>query len=185
MDKIIAHLKRGEIGIIPTDTTYGLVGQALNPETVERIYHVRERNRDKPFIILLDSLASIKKFHLVLSRAQRAKLKDWWPGPVSVILPCAQSKFAYLHNDTYALAFRVPAKESLRKLLKATGPLVAPSANLAGKPTAVSIQEAQKYFGNKIDFYVDGGAVSGKPSTLVSLEAGNTFKIIRLGEKKL
>ncbi len=73
----------------------------------------------------------------------------------------------------------MPSDESLRKLLMATGPLVAPSANPEGLPVANNIDEAKEYFGNKVDFYADGGNIAGKSSKIIKLEEDGTVTIIR------
>ncbi len=155
---------------MPTDTLYGLVGSAFNENTVARIYKLRKRNLRKPMIILIGSLADLKLFNLRITRGTKKILREIWPGKVSVILPCENKKFSYLHRGTKKLAFRLPAKRFLIALLRRTGPLVAPSANLEGKPPAKSIKEAKKYFGNKVDFYLDGGKINFAPSTLIELK---------------
>ena len=176
--KLIAQIKTGKIGVIPTDTIYGLVGSAFDRSAVERIYRVRKRNLKKPMIILIGKISDLKLFGINV-KAETAKiLKKFWPGPVSIILPCQNRKFDYLHRGTKSLAFRLPAKTDLVKLLQKTGPLVAPSANIEGEMSAENIPEAQKYFGDNIDFYVDQGELIGKPSELIKIE-NNKIVILR------
>lgn len=177
-------LRTGGVAVIPTDTIYGLVGSALMPKTVARIYRLRKRNTRKPMITLIGALADLKRFGIRLSPNDYSLMARLWPGKVSVVLPCRSKKFSYLHRGKNSIAFRLPAKESLRKLLKVTGPLVAPSANVEGRPLSETIAEAKKYFGNKIDFYVDGGELSGPPSTLVAFKNGRA-ETLRRGAKKV
>lgn len=171
--------------MIPTDTIYGLVGSALNKKTVERIYKLRGRNLKKPMIILIGSIGDLKNFGVAVDSETMKQLKKFWPGKVSVILQMENSKlrrekFEYLHRGTRSLAFRLPKPHWLKKLLIATGPLVAPSANWEGKPPAYTIREAKKYFGNKVDFYVDGGRLFSGPSTLIKIQEGK-IAILRKG----
>ncbi len=177
--KIIKILRQGGVGVIPTDTIYGVVGSALKKNVVERIYALRKRNPKKPMIVLIASIADLKKFGVTLSVPQRKILKKVWPGRVSVILPCPSKKFRYLHRGKKAIAFRLPAKKALQQLLKRVGPLVAPSANIEGAMPAETIGKAEKYFGNLVDFYVDGGRVSSKPSMLVKMTRNAELEIIR------
>src|SRR3989344_4954201 len=86
--KIIKILKRGGIGVLPTDTLYGLVGLALNKKTVELIYKVRKRNPKKPLIILISSLKDLELFGIRLSSPTKKILNKLWPGKVSIILDC-------------------------------------------------------------------------------------------------
>ena len=177
---VAAALARGAVGVIPTDTIYGVVARALAPRAVARVYKLRRRNPKKPFIILIHSASALAAFGVALDTSRRASrhgyrrafLAEAWPGPVSVILPLAPraaKKYAYLHRGTRALAFRVPADAALCTLLKKTGPLVAPSANPEGEPPAKSIKEAEKYFGAGADFYVDAGRITGGASSLIDL----------------
>jgi L-threonylcarbamoyladenylate synthase len=174
-------LKKGGIGVISTDTIYGLVGSALSPETVERIYRVRRRNPRKPSIILISSLKDLAKFGVKLSSREKKFLENIWPGRVSVILACPYKKFAYLRRGKGRLAFRLPKNKYLIDLIRRVGPLVAPSANLEGLPPAKNIREARRYFGDKVDFYLSlRGGKSRLPSTLISL-GGKNIEIVRPG----
>jgi L-threonylcarbamoyladenylate synthase len=168
-EKIVKILKEGGIGVLPTDTIYGLVGSALNKKTVERIYKVRKRERKKPFIILISDPQDLKIFGIKLKPFQKNLIKKFWPGPYSLIFDCKSKKFEYLHRGKRSLAFRVPKPKWLRKLLRKVGPLVAPSANLAGMPYAKTIKEAKKYFNESVDFYLDLGTINKKPSTIVDV----------------
>lgn len=165
-------LQSGGIGVIATDTLYGVVGQALNRATVERIYTVKERTPTKPFIILIHDIRDIELFGIPLTSDLEMTLARYWPGPVSIILDCDNDNFEYLHRGTKALAFRLPNKPDIQQILKETGPLVAPSANPEGLIPAEDIEKAKKYFGNLVDFYSEG-AVTTKPSKIIKISDGN------------
>ncbi len=171
-------LKDGGVGILPTDTLYGIMGSALLPEAVERIYELKRRDREKPLIVLVADIEDIERFGVVLSRELRGQLGQYWPGPYSLILPTVDDEFAYLHRGGGTIAFRLPDKDDLRELLRDVGPLVAPSANIEGKPPARTVEGARRYFGDDVDFYVDGGELSGKPSSILELD-GEKIKVIR------
>lgn len=165
-------IKNDGVGVILTDTLYGIIGSAFSKKVVERIYELKGRDENKPFIVLISDITDLKKFGIKITSAQKIFLSKVWPGPVSVILPCKNKKFEYLHRGTKSLAFRLPKKKKLQTLLKKTGPLVAPSANPQGLPPAETITQAKKYFGSKIDFSVSGGRKVGKASTIISLLMG-------------
>lgn len=171
-------LSRGGIAVIPTDTTYGIVGSALNEKTVNEIYRLRKRDLNKPFIVLIADKKDLKNFGVLLSEAQEKILDRVWPGPVSVILSCSEDKFSYLHRGSKTLAFRLPEKENLRKLIRKVGPLVAPSANPQGHNVAKTIFEAKAYFGHHVGFYQDGGTIVASPSRLIDITNG-TEKVLR------
>ncbi len=170
-------IDQGGIGVIPTDTLFGVVGRAHDAAAVERIYALKGRDENKPFIILIDSIARLSEFGIALTETQRAYLASVWPGPVSVILPCPDERFAYLHRGTGALAFRLPKKRWLRSLINMTGPLVAPSANPQGMTPAATAREARRYFGAAVDAYAWGLPRRGRASKIVSLVSGEPVVI--------
>ncbi|MFA5932795.1 MAG: L-threonylcarbamoyladenylate synthase [Microgenomates group bacterium] len=179
--QIIQILKSGGIAVIPTDTQYGIVAQALNKEAVEKVYLLRKRAPEKPFIILISSIDDLKLFDVTVNQIAMNYLATIWPNPVSVVLPVSSNDFAYLHRGTNTLAFRIPNDNELLNLLKETGPLIAPSANLEGFPYAKTISEAKEYFGDSVDFYEDKGTLESNPSTLIKIgEQG--IEILRQGK---
>lgn len=175
----VLSIKDGQIGIMPTDTIYGVVASALNKDSVERVYAVRGRDLEKPCIILIADKEEVKKFNVKISDVAQNTMDTYWPGAVSIIFPCTDKKLKYLHRGTNSLAFRVPdpSHKELIDFLKQTGPLIAPSANLAGNPPAKTIEEAEDMFPATVDFYIDGGLCEGAPSTVVSV---TTEKLVLL-----
>ncbi|OHA25381.1 MAG: threonylcarbamoyl-AMP synthase [Candidatus Taylorbacteria bacterium RIFCSPHIGHO2_02_FULL_44_36] len=171
-DNNINCLKNGGVGVLPTDTLYGLVGSAFSPVAVEKIYRLKKRDPKKPLIVLIANWQDLEKFGIEISAADKKILGECWPGPTSVILPTTVDYFTYLHRGTNTIAFRLPKDKRLLKILKETGPLVAPSTNPEGLPPAISIAEAKKYFGDQVSFYEDGGTLADAPSTLIKLENG-------------
>ncbi len=176
---VVDTLCRGDIGVIPTDTIYGIVGRADMPNTVERIYTVRRRSPEKPCIILIASYDDLKKFSVTLDDSLKSIIEsqNLWPGKVSIILPCLDSHFEYLSRGTQSLAFRMPDVPELRDLLTHTGPLIAPSANIEGEPPAITIASAKKYFNKLVDFYVDEGEILSAPSKILKLEGGHMIVV--------
>ncbi len=179
-ENLIKILRKDGVAVMPTDTIYGIVGRAENPDTVERIYKARKRNPDRPCIILIGTEAELPKFSVSLSESQKNKLEEYWPGPVSIILDCPEDKFMYLHRGTKTLAFRLPSEKGLRELLLKTGPLVAPSANPEGLPSAENTDQAKKYFGSEVDLYIQGEIKGGKASKIIKLHNDGSETIIRI-----
>lgn len=179
-DTLASLLLSGGIAVIPTDTLLGVVVRALDRSAVARLYRLRRKTSHKPFIILILDTQALKAFGVRPSKREERFLRAVWPGKVSVIFPVPSRRLAYLHRGTKTLAFRVPKSEHLRKLLKKTGPLLAPSANPEGLPPAKKIAEAKKYFGNKVDTYAGGSTRSQRPSTLISFVSGR-LRIMRKG----
>lgn len=170
--EVVAMLRRGAVGVLPTDTLYGVVASTAYPDAIERLYEVRHRSSLKGCITLVADKEQASNL-VEWNSLDRKLASKYWPGPVSIVLPVAEYTPSYLHPVKGTLAFRVPDKEDLQALLWHTGPLFAPSANPAGMKPAATIEEAQKYFGKSVDFYVDAGDLSGnRPSTLIRQKDG-------------
>ena len=182
--RLVKIIKKIGVGVIPTDTIYGLVGKALSRKIVKRVYKLKQRNPKKPSIILISKIDDLKLFRIKLDKNTKKFLQKYWPGKVSVILPCPYKKFSYLHRGTKTLAFRFPDCPELVSLLKKTGPLIAPSANPESEEPAKTIKEAKKYFGEKVDFYVDTDRLESLPSTLISIK-NEKVEVLRQGEIKI
>lgn len=179
-DKIINILKN-KLVVLPTDTLYGIHTSALNKKSVEDVYKIRSRTPNKPFIILIGSIDQLKLFKIDIDSKTKEILNKYWPGKVSIVLPCPYPEFKYLHRGTSSLAFRLPDKKDLIDLLLKTGPLISTSANPEGKPYAKTIEEAKEYFGDKITNYIDQGKIDSLPSTVIKIQNGE-IEILRQGE---
>ena len=179
-DKQVARLLRaGKVEVIPTDTLYGITTRAENPAAVKRLYAVRDRSLDKACIILIATVSQIESW-VAWSPASRELTTKFWPGPVSIVLPSSPEAPAHIPQFKQTIAYRLPADPKLRSFLARTGPLLAPSANPAGKPPATTQQMAQDYFGKQVDFYVEGGDLSVRePSTLIKLDDAGKLVVLR------
>lgn len=181
---IIESLNNENVGVLPTDTLYGLVGKAFSESAVEKVYRLKQRSVDKPTIVLISSRESLDSFNIELTDYQKQVLEEVWPGKVSVVLPCPYDEFSHIHRGKDTIAFRRPDKEDLIEVLKEVGSLIAPSANPENKEPAHTIEEAKRYFGGEVDFYVDQGELKSKPSTLIEVE-GQRIKVLREGAVEL
>jgi L-threonylcarbamoyladenylate synthase len=186
--RAITILRSGGIGVLPTDTIYGIIGSALDKKAVARIYRLRHRHPKKPMIVLIGKVDDLGLFGITVNTKLVGALEEFWPGKFSVVfrIPRRQSLIArlhYLHRGEKSLAFRLPRPLWLRKLLKETGPLVAPSANRQRKPAARTVREAKKIFGKNVDFYLDAGSLDSPPSTILKIEKGKVLILRGDGNK--
>jgi L-threonylcarbamoyladenylate synthase len=174
-------LTPGAVGIMPTDTVYGLVARAKDKSAVSRLYEIKKR-LNKPGTVIAANIEQL--VGLGLKKRYLSAVKEYWPGSLSVIIPCGD-ELEYIHLSTYGIAVRIPGDERLIKTLRVTGPLITTSANLAGEPTAKNIDQAKAYFPIGIDFYEDGGEIADKlPSTIVRI-IDDAIEVIRQGAVKI
>ena len=172
-------LHQGAVGVIPTDTVYGLVCCAADEKAVTRLYALKDRHT-KPGTVIAASVEQLVQ--LGIKRRYLTAVEQYWPNPLSIEIP---HQIDYLNQGTGRQAFRIPADDTLRALLEVTGPLQTTSANQPGEPEATTVAAAQEYFGNSVDFYVDGGDLSGrKPSTLIRI-VDDAIEVIRDGAVKI
>lgn len=173
---VVRSLKDGLVGIIRTDTLYGVLARAADEKAVSKVYDLKSRDETKSPIVLI---GNVNDMFDMADDSTRDLLDSVWPGPVSVIVPSTQAP-DWIRRDNDSVAYRMPADESLMELLKQTGPLIAPSANPEGLPPAMDIEEAKRYFGDTVDFYVDGGrVVDSTPSQLLLVKPNGEIERLR------
>lgn len=169
LEETAAALARGELAVIPTDTVYGLAGSLARPTSVAAIFEAKGRPPEKPIPVLgtgVDQLSTVAVFD---ERAQRLATR-FWPGPLTLILPRAESFVADLGGDeARTVGVRVPKEPRSLELLRMTGPLAVTSANRSGEAEATTIEEARAALGASVSVYLDGGRCVGTPSTIVFL----------------
>lgn len=176
-DEAIEILLNGGVGVLPTDTLYGIVARATDKQAVQKMYALKSREH-KPGTVIAASVSQLAA--LGIAKEHLRRVEKWWPGSLSVETPLGP-ELEYLHQGTGRQGFRVVANEWVRSILEKTGPLVTSSANLPGQEPSATIKQAQNYFGDSVDFYVDGGDLAGRaPSTIARL-TDQGIEIIRQG----
>lgn len=176
-------LRSGGLVAFPTETVYGLGADATNDQAVIRIFAAKQRPRFNPLIVHVRNTEEAEKF-AVLDETARALARNFWPGPLTLVLPrresAAVSLLASAGLDT--IAIRVPAHKVAQALLAACGlPLAAPSANPSGRISATTAQHVAGDLDGAVDLILDGGTVPvGIESTIVGFE-NSTPVLLRAG----
>ncbi len=168
--------KTGIVGILPTDTVYGIVARAHDAAAVQRLYQIKAREQ-KPGTVIAATIEQLVT--LGIPKRYLVAVAMYWPNPISVVVPTTPD-LAYLDLGKLSLAVRIPADDELRNLLTKTGPLLTSSANQPDKPPATNITEAEQYFKDKVDFYMDGGTRIGPASTVIQV-VDDTVVVLREG----
>lgn len=174
-DTVVRLIEGGGIGIIRTDTLYGIVARADNEAAVSRVFSVKQRTPTKPPISLI---SSTEQLFDIYDQSMLNQLKAFWPGKNTVILPATRAP-EWLMRGTRSVSYRLPDNPLLLKLIEKTGPLIAPSANPEGMPPAMTIEQAKDYFGDRVDFYVDGGRVEDDSPSKIYRQASEGFERLR------
>lgn len=179
ISETVKVLKSGGIVCFPTDTIYGLLAVAFNRKAVERLYSFR-RPSGRPFLLLISDTYWLDELKLRYGRLHEYLMRKF---NATFIFYKKNSIPFYLTRGRRSLAVRIPKPDShISKLFSEVDiPLVAPSANPEGMNPATKIEEAIDYFGDKVDLYVDGGILQGKPSTIVRALYPKGLRCIREG----
>ena len=182
LEQARAHLANGELVAIPTETVYGLAGNALNERAVASIFEVKQRPSFDPLIVHTNSLGKVRGFVNDIPETALTLAAEFWPGPLTMILKRKPLIPDLVTSGLDTVAVRIPRHPiTLQLLEKLDFPLAAPSANPFGyvSPTTAAHVEAQ--LGAKIPYILDGGASHvGVESTIVSFE-GEVPTVLRLG----
>lgn len=155
------------VGVLLTDTVYGIVGRAGSTEAAARVIEAKGR-KYKPGTLIAANIQQLIELGLPPDHVKICQ--HFWPGPVSIVIP-AGPELEYIHLGKESIVVRIPDKPELVKLLESVGPLLTTSANLPDGPMVNTIDEAQKLFGRRLNFYVDGGRLPAPvASTIISID---------------
>ncbi|HEX6437250.1 MAG TPA: L-threonylcarbamoyladenylate synthase [Candidatus Binatia bacterium] len=182
----IALLKRGDVIVFPTETVYGLGADALNPAAVERVFQLKGRNPDTPIPVIVADQAMLKALVEPIPPLARKLMEQFWPGPLTLVLPAVPSTPKQLLNRTGGVGVRISSAPLATQLARELErPLTATSANPSGEPAASTIEQAQNYFAGDIEIFLDGGQLPSKTGSSVVEVIDDCIKIIREGEISL
>ena len=175
-------LDKGECVAIPTETVYGLAGNAYSDKACKKIFKIKKRPKNNPLIVHYYDNQKLRE-DCTFNTNFLKLYKKFCPGPITFILDLKKnSKISKIAtNNKTTLAVRFPKHRVTRNLLKKLGfPLAAPSANLSSKVSAVSANDVKDDFGDSIKYILEGGKSSiGLESTIIDVR--NKPKLLRLG----
>ncbi|MBW7920094.1 MAG: threonylcarbamoyl-AMP synthase [Anaerolineales bacterium] len=173
-------LRAGGLVVFPTDTVYGLGSLAFDQAAIESIYAVKGRPLEKAIPILIADAADLDRLARAVTDLARRLASRFWPGPLTLVLPKrADLPAAVSAADTVGV--RVPDHAAARALLRAAGPMAVTSANLSGRSSPRSAEEAASQLGGRVPLVLDGGETpGGVPSTVVDV-SGSIPVILREG----
>lgn len=177
---------RGDLVVLPTDTVYGIAADAFNPVAVQKLLDAKGRGRQSPPPVLVAGFDTMTALAEQTTPEMEKLAEAFWPGGLTIVVP-ARSTLAWDLGETNGtVALRMPDHELVREFLSETGPLAVSSANLTGKPAALTAAEAMAQLGDTVAVYLDAGESSGSRvgSTIVDATPtveGKPVRILRDG----
>lgn len=182
MDKALSLLQHDELVAIPTETVYGLAGNALSIAAVAKIFSVKERPQFDPLIVHVPDLEKAKEYVVEIPEAAKKLADKFWPGPLTLLLKKKSIIPDLVTAGLDTVGVRCPDHDLTRQLLKQLPfPLAAPSANPFGYVSPTKPEHVNEQLGDKIQYILDGGACPvGIESTIIGFE-NDTPVVYRLG----
>jgi L-threonylcarbamoyladenylate synthase len=184
-------IEDGECIVLPTDTVYGIGADAFSAAAVQRLLDVKLRGRDMPPPVLIGDPSLIRALATDVPDLAKELIAKHWPGPLSVICKIQPSLRMDLGDTDGTIALRVPDHDLARQILRKTGPMAVSSANLSGRPAAVTCDDAIEQLGRSVAVYLDGGPLGGSaaqgtvaaavPSTIVDFSHDDNGRVLRRG----
>jgi L-threonylcarbamoyladenylate synthase len=177
----ISALKGGRLVVMPTDTVYGIGADAFDRDAVGSLLAAKGRGRDMPVGVLVGSWTTIDGLVFSVPDAARELIRAFWPGALSLVVRQAPSLQWDLGDANGSVMLRMPLHPVAIELLREVGPMAVSSANISGRPAAVTAAQAHEQLGDLVEVYLDGGPAERQAaSTIVDL-TGEQPRVLREG----
>jgi L-threonylcarbamoyladenylate synthase len=177
-------IEAGECIVLPTDTVYGIGVDAFSATAVQRLLDAKQRGRDMPPPVLIGEPTLIRALAVDVPEKAKDLVDKHWPGALTVICRIQPSLRMDLGETEGTIALRVPDHGLAREILRRTGPMAVSSANISGKPAALTCDEAIEQLADSVAVYLDGGQLQdagGAPSTIVDFTRHEDGQVLRRG----
>ena len=184
--KAVDILNKGGIIVYPAETVYGIGCDPMNVEACIRIQRLKQRSDARTMLLLAYSLKQVEETAGPLSEIPRKLAKNFWPGPLTIILTPQKNFPQHLLGSSGGAAFRVTSYPLAASLAREFGcPIISTSANITGKSPVLSYEKAVSVFGKNVDIILrTKEELIGKPSTVVDVTSGR-LTLVREGSLTL
>lgn len=178
--KLSQELEDRHAVVLPTETVYGLFAKALNEPSVDLVYNLKERPRDKAMNLNVSSYDDILNFSKNQPDYLKKLYKAFLPGPLTIILQANEKVPAWINSGLDSVGFRLPNHPITQDLISKHGPLIGPSANKSGQESGKCFNAIMQSFDNKVLGYEDDDFLTGVDSTILDLSKEKAI-ILRQG----
>ena len=169
--KAIRIIRRGGLVIAPTETFYGILGNAWSRNAVKKLIQLKGRDFGRPIPLIAGTLTAVREAAMGLPPLFEPVAKEFWPGPLTVVLKAVKGFPQGITAGTDSIGIRIPGPSPALDLVKFyRGPLTVTSANFQGMPAPRGVQELDPELAARVDMVIDGGwTPGGLPSTVLNL----------------
>jgi L-threonylcarbamoyladenylate synthase len=181
VESAVGAVKNGRLVVLPTDTVYGIGADAFDSMAVAALLSAKGRGRDMPVPVLVGSWHTIEGLALMVPQATRDLIRAFWPGALSLVVRQAPSLQWDLGDARGTVMLRMPLHPVAIELLREVGPMAVSSANISGRPPAVSADDARDQLGDLVDVYLDAGPSAQQAASTILDLTGAEPRILRPG----
>jgi L-threonylcarbamoyladenylate synthase len=177
----VSAVKDGRLVVLPTDTVYGVGANAFDPAAVTALLAAKGRGRDMPVPVLVGSWQTIDGLAFAVPEAARELIHAFWPGALSIVVQQAPSLQWDLGEGRGKVMVRMPLHPVAIELLREVGPMAVSSANISGRPPAITADDARRQLGELVGVYLDAGPSQQQAASTIIDLTGPTPHILREG----
>lgn len=183
MNNVVDVIENGGLVIMPTDTIYGIIGDATNEDVIKKVFNLKKREGSKAMLMLVSDIDMLKEYVTDISDDEQKLIESFWPGPLTIIFK-KKNVSDLLTGGLDTVGIRCPNDERLLNIIMKLGrPILSTSVNVSGDLQAISIDVIDESILSNVDYVIDDGECNKVASTIVVVNDGN-FKVLRDGEIK-
>lgn len=180
--RLVEVINNGNIAVVPTDTVYGIIGDATNIDVIHKVYEVKKRDYSKPLILMVSSIDMLEKYVLEVNDIEKKLIDRYWPGKLTILFKKNNNIDDLITSGSNLVGIRYPDNKELNELMdKLNKPLISTSCNISSKEVITSIDMLEEDISKHVSYVYDGGILSDTSSTIVRVN-GDKIEIIRDGE---
>ncbi len=184
LEQLCERLKKGAVGIYPTDTVYGIGALAgdKNQGSLKKIFEYKKRELSQTLPLLISSHEDLERYAQDIPDSCKKLVENFWPGALTVVLKAHPSVPDYLVKDDGSIALRIPDEKLICSLIDELGaPLATTSANIHNMPAPHSFDELDERLVEQVDFLIDGGACKKDDASTIVSFMSEVPEILRQG----
>ena len=182
IERLVEVINNGNIAVVPTDTVYGIIGDATNIDVIHKVYEVKKRDYSKPLILMVSSIDMLEKYVLEVNDIEKKLIDRYWPGKLTILFKKNNNIDDLITSGSNLVGIRYPDNKDLNELMdKLNKPLISTSCNISSKEVITSIDMLEEDISKHVSYVYDGGILSDTSSTIARVNDGK-IEIIRDGE---
>ena len=181
IELLVNLINKGEIAVIPTDTVYGIVGDATNIDVIHKVYEVKKRDYSKPLILMVSSIDMLGRYVDNINELERKLINKYWPGKLTILFRKNNNVSDLVTSGSELVGIRYPDNKDIVELIdRLNKPLISTSCNISSKDVITNINMLEEDISKYVAYVYDGGILSNTSSTIVKID--EKIEIIREGE---